>query len=79
MLIVARVCQGLSGAVIGVLGLAMIADKASPENIGEFMAYSSLSFTWGMLIGPVLGGLLYVISLVAVSQSFDLTGFCGTF
>ncbi|KAK9850236.1 hypothetical protein MYU51_012655 [Penicillium brevicompactum] len=59
VLIVARVCQGLSGAVIGVLGLAMIADKASPENIGEFMAYSSLSFTWGMLIGPVLGGLLF--------------------
>ncbi|CAI7659143.1 unnamed protein product [Penicillium bialowiezense] len=59
VLVVARVCQGLSGAVIGVLGLAMIADKARPENIGEFMAYSSLSFTWGMLIGPVLGGLLF--------------------
>lgn len=76
MLVVARVCQGLSGAVIGVLGLAMIADKARPENIGEFMAYSSLSFTWGMLIGPVLGGLLYVTPLVAVFHPLDLTGFC---
>lgn len=61
ILIVARVCQGLSGAVIGVLGLAMIADTACPENIGEVMAYGSLSFTWGMLTGPVIGGLLYVL------------------
>ncbi|CAG7983795.1 unnamed protein product [Penicillium olsonii] len=59
ILTVARVCQGLSGAVIGVLGLAMIADTARPENTGEFMAYGSISFTWGMLMGPVFGGLLY--------------------
>ncbi|CAG8012940.1 unnamed protein product [Penicillium salamii] len=59
MLTVARVCQGLSGAVIGVLGLAIIADAARPETVGEFMAYGSLSFTWGMLMGPVFGGLLY--------------------
>jgi MFS family permease len=59
--ILARVCQGLSGAVIGVLGLAMIADRAHSETLGEFMAYGSLSFTWGMLTGPVFGGLLYVM------------------
>jgi MFS family permease len=66
--IVARVCQGLSGAVIGVLGLAMIADTARPEILGEYMAYGSLSFTWGMLTGPVLGGVLYALPFQAFSD-----------
>ena len=70
-------CQGLSGAVIGVLGLAMIADTARPENTGEFMAYGSISFTWGMLMGPVFGGLLYVLTLsgwfvILESDDFDI-------
>lgn len=72
MLTVARVCQGLSGAVIGVLGLAIIADAARPETVGEFMAYGSLSFTWGMLMGPVFGGLLYVIPFSPMAWNIDI-------
>ncbi|KAJ5148528.1 hypothetical protein N7448_000106 [Penicillium atrosanguineum] len=55
LLIVARVFQGLAGAVVGVLSFALIADTARPENRGEFMAYASISFTWGMISGPALG------------------------
>lgn len=62
LLVIARLCQGLSGAVVGVLSFAVIADTARAEKRGEFMAYASISFTWGMITGPGLGGLLYVIS-----------------
>lgn len=65
-LAVARVCQGLSGAVIGVLGLAMIADTARPEKTREYMAYGSMSFTWGMLTGPMIGGVLYAFTAFVI-------------
>lgn len=58
--LLARVFQGLSGAVVGVLGLTMIAETASPEQLGAHMAYGSLALTWGMLTGPMAGGFLYV-------------------
>lgn len=58
VLLVARVCQGLSGAVVGVLGLSMIAETSSPESLGSRMACGSASLTWGMLCGPLAGGFL---------------------
>ena len=58
LLVIARICQGFSGAVVGVLSFAVIADTARPEKRGEYMAYASISFTWGMITGPVLGGIL---------------------
>lgn len=60
LLVVARVCQGFAGAVVGVLSFAIVADTAPPEKRGECMAWVSLSYTWGMVSGPVLGGVLYV-------------------
>lgn len=61
VLLLARVCQGLSGAVVGVLGLSMIAETSSPEHLGSHMACGSASLTWGMLCGPMTGGFLYVL------------------
>ncbi|KAJ5457261.1 hypothetical protein N7530_012535 [Penicillium desertorum] len=59
VLLLARVCQGLSGAVVGVLGLSMIAETSSPEHLGSHMACGSASLTWGMLCGPMTGGFLF--------------------
>ncbi|KAJ5553031.1 hypothetical protein N7494_002409 [Penicillium frequentans] len=59
LLVVARVCQGFSGAVVGVLSFAIVADTAPSEKRGEYMAFVSVSYTWGMISGPVLGGLLF--------------------
>lgn len=67
LLIVARVCQGFSGAVVGVLSFAIVADTAPPEKRGEYMAFVSVSYTWGMISGPVLGGLLYACHPIAHS------------
>jgi MFS family permease len=30
-----------------------------PEKRGEYMAFVSTSYTWGMISGPVIGGFLY--------------------
>ena len=60
-IVIARAFQGLSGAIVGVLSFALVADSTSPEKMGEFMAFLSSSFTWGMIMGPVLGGILSVI------------------
>jgi MFS family permease len=68
VLLVARVCQGLSGAVVGVLGLSMIAETSSPEHLGSRIACGSASLTWGMLCGPMAGGFLYVF----LHPHFDL-------
>ncbi|KAF4765126.1 hypothetical protein HAV15_003972 [Penicillium sp. str.  len=59
VLLVARICQGLSGAVVGVLGLSMIAETSSPEQLGLHMACGSASLTWGMLCGPMTSGFLF--------------------
>ncbi|KAJ5923968.1 hypothetical protein N7466_008155 [Penicillium verhagenii] len=59
VLVLARVCQGFSGAVVGVLGLSMIAETASPENSRAHMACGSAALTWGMLCGPMAGGFLF--------------------
>lgn len=64
VLIVARIFQGLSGAVVGVLCLTLIAETAGKEHIGEYMTYGSMAFTWGMLSGPMIGGILLVFYLV---------------
>ncbi|KAJ5423432.1 hypothetical protein N7491_008648 [Penicillium cf. griseofulvum] len=59
VLLIARVLQGFSGAVVGVLGLSMIAQTASPEHLGSHMACGSAALTWGMLCGPMAGGFLF--------------------
>ncbi|KAJ5751964.1 hypothetical protein N7520_008881 [Penicillium odoratum] len=51
--------MGVSGAVVGVLSFAIVADTASPEKRGEYMPFVSTSNTCGMISGPVIGGLLF--------------------
>lgn len=71
ILLFARVFQGLSGSVVGVLGLTIIAETASQEQLGAHMAYGSLALTWGMLTGPMAGGLLYVHLRIRISTNAD--------
>lgn len=68
MLVVARIFQGLSGAVVGVLCLTLIAETAGKKHIGEYMAYGSMAFTWGMLSGPLIGGILLVFDSVELDM-----------
>lgn len=68
LLIVARGLQGLSAAAVWVVGLAIVADNVPPERVGEAMGHTTIALTWGCLLGPTVGGVLY-----------ERLGFNGTF
>jgi MFS family permease len=68
VLVVARVLQGMSGAVVWTVGLAMIMDTVGVENLGKVMGTIFSIVSVGELAAPVLGGVLYA-----------KTGFAGVF
>lgn len=59
VLIVARALQGLSAAAVWVVGLAVIADSVPSERVSEALGYTTIALTWGCLLGPLLGGIMY--------------------
>jgi len=71
VLIVARVLQGISAAVVwtvGLLqlyaililpGLALVVDTVGEARVGQAMAYVSSAMSMGLILGPVLGGVIY--------------------
>lgn len=59
VLLVARILQGLSGAITFTIGSTLLFDAVGKEGIGRAMGYTSMSVSLGILTGPVTGGLLY--------------------
>ena len=59
ILIFGRFCQGLSAAVIGSVGLAIISTNSEEGEKGQDMGYASLSWTLASTIGPSVGGFMY--------------------
>ncbi|KAL9010782.1 MAG: hypothetical protein Q9173_004319 [Seirophora scorigena] len=58
-LLVARILEGLSSAVVSTVGYALLTDVVDREHLGKAMGYTSLALSFGLLIGPVIGGVLY--------------------
>ena len=54
-----RLCQGLSAAVVGTMGLALVADTFEQSEIGKAMGYVSLASSIAAFISPLLGGVVY--------------------
>ena len=59
MLIVARGFGGLSSGIIYTTGLALIADSVGRDEVGACMGFALSGMTWGALIAPMLGGIIY--------------------
>jgi MFS family permease len=59
VLAVARLLQGLSAAVVWSAALALLVDTVGRQHIGQAMGYVSVSLTIAVLLGPVLGGVVY--------------------
>ncbi|KKK19139.1 hypothetical protein P175DRAFT_0520762 [Aspergillus ochraceoroseus IBT 24754] len=57
-LVVARVLQGLSAAVVWTVGMALIVDTVGQDQAGKAMGYVSMAMTLGTVFGPFLGGVL---------------------
>ncbi|KAL8858236.1 MAG: hypothetical protein Q9178_005248 [Gyalolechia marmorata] len=59
VLTLARVLQGVSGAVVWTIGLALLLDTVGPENLGKTIGSIFGFISIGELAAPVLGGVLY--------------------
>lgn len=58
-LLAARIFQGLSAAVVNTIGLTLLTEAVGKNHLGKAMGYTSMALSSGLLIGPVLGGVLY--------------------
>ena len=54
-----RILQGMSAAVVWTVGLALLADTVGHEKIGQAMGYVAMSMSVSVLVGPLLGGVVY--------------------
>ena len=59
ILLSARLLEGLSTAVIATIGPALMLEVVGQRNFGRAMGFSSMAMSMGLLLGPVLGGVLY--------------------
>lgn len=54
-----RVLQGMSAAVVWVVGLALLVDTVGGDDIGQAMGYVGLAMSLGLLLAPLLGGVVF--------------------
>lgn len=59
VLLIARVLQGMSTAIVFTVGFALLFDVIGKEKIGQAMGYTSMSLSFGLFLGPVVGGIIY--------------------
>ena len=59
MLVAGRLLQGFSAAVVWTVGLALLVDTVGQQEIGQVMGYVSLAMSLAVLVGPLLGGVVY--------------------
>lgn len=59
VLVVGRLLQGISAAVVWVVGLALLVDTIEENRLGQYMGYVSLGMSLGLLIAPLLGGVVF--------------------
>lgn len=59
LLILARIFQGISGAVVWTVGLALVMDTVGSERLGVAMGSIFSIISVGQVVSPVLGGVVY--------------------
>lgn len=59
LLVVSRVFQGFSAAIVYTVGLALLVDTVGSENIGQWMGTALSCSSVGLIISPLLGGIVY--------------------
>jgi MFS family permease len=59
MLVIGRLLQGASAALVWTVGLALIFDTIQGQNVGRAMGWVSTSISAALLSSPMLGGIVY--------------------
>ncbi len=57
--LISRFIQGASSTVVHIVGMAILADTAGTDDVGLAMGFVDMSSALGLILGPVLGGILY--------------------
>ena len=72
-----RVLQGMSAAVVWVVGLALLVDTVGGDEIGQAMGYVGIAMSLGVLLAPLLGGVVFESSgyYSVWAMAFALIGF----
>lgn len=58
-LLTARLLEGFSTAIVTTVGYTLLTDIVGPDQLGKAMGYTSMALSLALMLGPVLGGLLY--------------------
>jgi len=59
VLVAGRLLQGGSAAVVWTVALALLADTVGEAESGKAMGYVAMSYSLGVLVAPLLGGIVY--------------------
>ncbi|TAQ89626.1 hypothetical protein B7494_g2003 [Chlorociboria aeruginascens] len=59
VLVVSRVLQGFSAAIVYTVGLALLVDTVGGEKIGQWMGTAMSMSSFGLIIAPLFGGIVY--------------------
>lgn len=59
ILVISRTLQGLSAAVTYTVGLALLVDTVGRENIGQYMGTALSASSFGLIVSPLAGGIIY--------------------
>ncbi|KIW08795.1 uncharacterized protein PV09_00729 [Verruconis gallopava] len=59
VLVLGRILQGVSAAVVWCVGLALVADTVPTDEVGKSMGYVFFAMSVGMIAGPLLGGVVF--------------------
>ena len=59
LLVAARLLQGASAAVVWTVALALLSDTVGKDQSGKALGYVAMSYSIGVLVAPLLGGVLY--------------------
>ncbi|KAL8879020.1 MAG: hypothetical protein Q9205_005302 [Flavoplaca limonia] len=59
VLLLSRLLQGLSAAITYTVGLALLVDTVGRDNVGQWMGTALSSSSFGLIVSPLLGGIVY--------------------
>ena len=62
VLILGRVLQGISAAIVWTVGLALMVDTVGQDTVGQSMGYVAVAMSVAILLAPLLGGAVYARS-----------------
>lgn len=57
--LIGRILQGMSTAIVGAAGLALLADNVERGEQGQYLGYTTMAMNAGVLLGPLSGGIAY--------------------